>query len=93
MRGTMVDVATRDGVAVVAYFAGYTPPGWTSVMVSVLAIGGLQMIFIGLIGEYLARIFDEVKGRPTYLLKSPRLGHPTPDSRLGDRPGVGANQS
>ncbi len=59
-------------VAVVAHFAGYTPPGWTSVLVSVLAIGGLQMTFIGLIGEYLARVFDEVKGRPLYILKSDR---------------------
>lgn len=55
--------------AVVAHLAGRTPPGWTSVLVSVLAIGGLQMIFIGLIGEYLARVFDEVKGRPLYLLR------------------------
>ena len=58
-------------VAVVAHLADRTPPGWTSVLVSVLALGGLQMIFIGLIGEYLARVFDEVKGRPVYILKAP----------------------
>ena len=40
-------------------------------VVSVLAIGGLQMTFIGLTGEYLARVFDEVKGRPNCLLKTP----------------------
>jgi len=59
-------------VAIVARLADRTPPGWTSVLVSVLALGGLQMIFIGLIGEYLARVFDEVKGRPVYILKQPR---------------------
>jgi len=59
-------------VAVVARLADRTPPGWTSVLVSVLALGGLQMIFIGLIGEYLARVFDEVKGRPVYILKPKR---------------------
>jgi polyisoprenyl-phosphate glycosyltransferase len=57
--------------AIIAHLTGHTPPGWTSVLVSVLAIGGLQMIFIGLIGEYLARVFDEIKGRPIYLLKTP----------------------
>jgi polyisoprenyl-phosphate glycosyltransferase len=56
-------------VAVAAHFLGHTPPGWTSVLVSVLAIGGLQMTFIGLIGEYLARVFEEVKARPTYILR------------------------
>jgi hypothetical protein len=56
--------------SIVADLLGRTPPGWTSVVVSVLAIGGLQMIFMGLTGEYLARVFDEVKGRPDYLLKT-----------------------
>jgi dolichol-phosphate mannosyltransferase len=56
-------------VAVGAFLLGRTPPGWTSVLVSVLAIGGLQLIFIGLVGEYLARVFDEVKGRPLYILR------------------------
>jgi polyisoprenyl-phosphate glycosyltransferase len=64
--------------AIVAHLAGRTPPGWTSVLVSVLAIGGLQMIFIGLIGEYLARVFDEVKGRPLYLLKKHSPGRRVP---------------
>jgi dolichol-phosphate mannosyltransferase len=57
-------------IAVIAHVLGHTPPGWTSVVVSVLAMGGLQMTFIGLVGEYLARVFDEVKGRPLYILKS-----------------------
>jgi hypothetical protein len=47
----------------------------------VLAIGGLQMVFIGLIGEYLARVFDEVKGRPLYLLKSQGPATPRPPVR------------
>ena len=68
-------------LAIVAYFTGHTPPGWTSVLVSVLAIGGLQMVFIGLIGEYLARVFDEVKGRPLYLLKSQGAARPRPPVR------------
>ena len=44
-------------------------PGWASITISVLFLGGLQLIFIGLLGEYLARVFDEVKGRPIYFIK------------------------
>ena len=65
--------------AIIAHFMGRTPEGWTSVLVSVLAIGGLQLTFIGLVGEYLARVFDEMKRRPYYLLKSP----PSPRPKLG----------
>ncbi len=61
--------ALYGAVAIGAFLLGRTPAGWTSVLVSVLAIGGLQLIFIGLVGEYLARVFDEVKGRPLYILK------------------------
>ena len=76
--GIFALAALYGAAAIVARFAGRTPPGWTSVLVSVLAIGGLQMIFIGLIGEYLARVFDEIKGRPTYILKSQDAPRPRP---------------
>jgi dolichol-phosphate mannosyltransferase len=44
-------------------------PGWVSLMVAVLFIGGVQLISIGILGQYLARIFDEVKQRPKYIIK------------------------
>lgn len=44
-------------------------PGYPSIIGLVVLLGGIQMIFIGLIGQYLARVFEEVKGRPIYLLK------------------------
>ncbi|MCF8275446.1 MAG: glycosyltransferase family 2 protein [Flavobacteriales bacterium] len=44
-------------------------PGWTSLMLSVLFIGGIQLFSIGIIGEYVGRISNNVKKRPLYLLK------------------------
>jgi polyisoprenyl-phosphate glycosyltransferase len=55
--------------AVVEYFKGNTSPGWASTLVSILIIGGIQLISIGIIGEYLARVFNEAKNRPLYFVK------------------------
>jgi dolichol-phosphate mannosyltransferase len=54
--------------------------GWTSLAVIVLAIGSVQMLIIGVIGEYLGRLYMEVKGRPLYVIQdivaSPDLAAP-----------------
>jgi glycosyltransferase involved in cell wall biosynthesis len=56
-------------------------PGWTALIMAVLAFGGLQMFFIGLLGEYVGRCFSEVKGRPLYLVKTTSLIPPTNRSK------------
>jgi dolichol-phosphate mannosyltransferase len=50
-------------------FTDLTVLGWTSVMVVVLLIGGVQLFTIGILGEYIGRIFDESKQRPLYLVR------------------------
>lgn len=48
-------------------------PGWTALFMAVLAFGGLQMFFIGLLGEYVAKCFEEAKNRPLYLVRDSSL--------------------
>jgi dolichol-phosphate mannosyltransferase len=52
--------------------AGETIPGFATVLCIVLLLGGIQLITAGIIGEYVGRIYDEVKGRPLYLVRSTR---------------------
>ena len=55
--------------AIIKNILGETVPGWTSILVSVLIIGGIQLLSVGIIGEYIARIFNETKARPLYFIK------------------------
>lgn len=47
---------------------GVTTPGYASTMVVILFLGGIQLIFLGVIGEYLGRAFYETKRRPLYFI-------------------------
>jgi dolichol-phosphate mannosyltransferase len=51
------------------FFPEVIVPGWTSIILIVLFLGGIQLLFLGVVGEYLHRIFDEVKQRPLYMVK------------------------
>lgn len=48
--------------------------GWASIMVAVLFIGGIQLLSVGIIGEYISRINDSVRDRPKYIVKESKLG-------------------
>lgn len=49
---------------------GIDLPGYESVIVAILFLGGIQLITLGIIGDYLGRVFNEVKGRPLYVVRS-----------------------
>jgi hypothetical protein len=71
---------------------GDTVPGWGSTVSVLLIIGGTQLVFIGLIGEYLSRIFEETKHRPLYVLKQ-RPPAATAAAGSGERPWVAVHTS
>lgn len=56
--------------SVVRYFQGQTVPGWSSIMVSIWFIGGLLLLSIGIVGEYIGKIYLETKARPRYMIES-----------------------
>lgn len=52
--------------ALISYIAGRVEPGWTSLILSIWFLGGVQLLCIGLIGQYIGKIYIEVKHRPRY---------------------------
>ena len=57
------------------YYLDGTVPGWSSLMISILFIGGIQMIAIGIIGEYLSRMNANIRNRPLYIVKDTNITH------------------
>ncbi|MFF2446761.1 glycosyltransferase [Neobacillus sp. NPDC058068] len=63
-------------------FLGNTETGWTSLITSIWLIGGLQLIAIGLIGEYVGKIYKETKQRPKYIVDIDSFNLPLPRRHL-----------
>lgn len=69
------------GFAVWAKLAGRgTPQGFTTLIVAMVFLAGVQLLFLGVIGEYVGRIYEEAKSRPLYLIESKR-GFPDDETR------------
>jgi len=64
-----------------ALIDGTKVPGWTTLAAGMMLLGGIQLLFIGVLGEYIARIYNETKGRPKYIVarqfdqQNPPLAH------------------
>jgi dolichol-phosphate mannosyltransferase len=86
--GTSALAAGLTGWVFLDAFAHHTAPrGWASVIVAVLFMGSMQMIGLGIVGEYVRLIFLEAKGRPTYIVGEYRPGAgPAPGSRRPTAP-------
>jgi dolichol-phosphate mannosyltransferase len=62
---------------------GYTVQGWATIMVAMLFLGGIQLICVGIMGEYIGRIFNEVKPRPMYVIET--IDNPAPAKEAGSK--------
>lgn len=63
--------------AVIMVWKGRTVPGWASVVASVVFLSGVQLIVLGVIGEYIGKIYREVTQRPAYLISKTNISNPS----------------
>jgi dolichol-phosphate mannosyltransferase len=93
--GLMAAAVAMLGIAYALFLRIFTSvwvEGWTALMIAVLFLGGVQLICVGILGEYVGRIYNEVKRRPLYVIQeeigtSPIGGsQASSGSRFNDRP-------
>jgi len=81
-----VAIALASGFVAYAAFVrmvlGEPPPGFTALIFAIVFLAGVQLVFLGVLGEYIGRIYNEVKRRPHYILEE-ILGAAPPRSALG----------
>lgn len=76
--GGAVVTALGLGYALVAWLSGRTVAGWTSTFVAVAAVGAVQLLCLGMLGEYVGRLYTQMQGRPSYY-----VAHDSLDDRHG----------
>lgn len=72
-------------IADINFWVFRTVPGWTSAMLTLLLIASIQIVFIGILGEYVSRIFDEVRQRPYYIVDRIERGDSTTSAEHHER--------
>ena len=73
---SLVSIGYAIKIVMSTLISGTNLPGYPSLFCAILFLGGVQLIGIGVLGEYIGRIYSEVKQRPIYLVRS-RYGFPT----------------
>jgi hypothetical protein len=71
------------GYILIGWLSGRSVPGWTSLMLVVVALGAVQMFVLALMGEYLGRLYNEAKRRPLYIIQEIAGQEATQNGRLG----------
>jgi polyisoprenyl-phosphate glycosyltransferase len=83
---SIVSFALMLGVLGLKYFYPETViQGWTSIFVACLFLGGVQLVAIGILGEYIGRIYDELKARPLYIIEEERTKAVSEDFAARDK--------
>jgi undecaprenyl-phosphate 4-deoxy-4-formamido-L-arabinose transferase len=78
------------GAAVIGEALLYSPPeGWASLMAAVLLLSGVQLIILGLIGEYLGRLYLTANGKPQSVVREVRRSHPSLSAGTSEGPATG----
>jgi len=84
--GLLAALLSLSGIAYALYLRVFTSvwvEGWTALMIAVLFLGGVQLVCVGILGEYIGRIYNEVKRRPLYVVQD-RIGF----ADTGDAPAL-----
>jgi polyisoprenyl-phosphate glycosyltransferase len=87
--GFLVSLLAFLGIpyVIVNKLLGFYVEGVSTLLFALLLLGGIQLITLGIIGEYISRIYDEVKHRPLYLVEERRnVGDPQPAESIGEEP-------
>ncbi|MEB2782489.1 glycosyltransferase family 2 protein [Algoriphagus sp. C2-6-M1] len=69
--------------AITMVFLGMTVPGWASLVASIVFLSGIQLMVLGVIGEYIGKMYMELKHRPTYLISKTNITLPSDTQREG----------
>jgi polyisoprenyl-phosphate glycosyltransferase len=80
---SMLSMLMLVWIIVVKWVLGAAIPGWTSTMVPITLLGGVQLFCLGVVGEYVGKIYQEVKARPKFVVEDMILGLEPPQRGVG----------
>ena len=85
-------VAVGDGLVAIALKLAGLPyvPGYASLLVTIAFLSGVQLMVMGMVGQYVARVYDETRGRPLYLVREARGFQAGADVGTPDSPAEGS---